>query len=82
MYVSQLIVFVYRSSKMRTIKEAHIEWYEAGAQRERSLARLLDLGSRYMKMIIDKISFKKEGLPSSECFNCLVRHLGTFFGTQ
>ena len=29
-----------------------------------------------------KISFKKEGLPSSECFNCFVRHLGTFFGTQ
>ena len=27
----------------------------------------------------DKISFKKEGLPSSECFNCFVRHLGTFF---
>ena len=27
----------------------------------------------------DKISFKKEGLPSwSECFNCFVRHLGTF----
>ena len=32
--------------------------------------------------INDKISFKKEGLPSSECFNCFVRHLGTFFGTQ
>jgi len=30
----------------------------------------------------NKISFKKEGLPSSECFNCFVRHLGTFFGTQ
>ena len=29
-----------------------------------------------------KISFKKEGLPSSECFHCFVRHLGTFFGTQ
>ena len=26
----------------------------------------------------DKISFKKEGLPSSECFNCFVRHLGTY----
>ena len=29
-----------------------------------------------------KISFKKEGLPSSVCFNCFVRHLGTFFGTR
>ena len=29
-----------------------------------------------------KISFKKEGLPSSECFNCFGRHLGIFFGTQ
>jgi len=32
--------------------------------------------------LINKISFKKEGLPSRECFNCFVRHLGTFFGTQ
>jgi len=28
---------------------------------------------------LNKISFKKEGLPScSKCFNCFVRHLGTF----
>ena len=38
--------------------------------------------TRVADLIVYKISFKKEGLPSSECFNCFVRHLGTFFGTQ
>ena len=32
-----------------------------------------------LKSIWNKISFKKEGLPScSESFNCFVRHFGTF----
>ena len=33
---------------------------------------------RFVVRVGNKISFKKEGLPSSECFNCFVRHLGTF----
>ena len=33
----------------------------------------------FTKWKYNKISFKKEGLPScSECFYCFVRHLGTF----
>jgi len=36
----------------RELEETQLEWYEAGAQRERSLARFLDLGSRYMEVMI------------------------------
>ena len=53
--------------------------YDTQCYWQTSCASVLGL---QVKQSLYKISFKKEGLPSSECFNCFVRHLGTFFGTQ
>jgi len=39
-------------SGKRTLKDAQLKWYEAVVQRERSLTRFLDLGSRYLETLI------------------------------